>query len=69
MARPLHMEIGLRWYRKSKESKWTYDLTIHKMVNLEASIAICASLNDVCSRSNFFVCYILYWLNKFLIGK
>ena len=40
MARPLYMEMGLCWYQYSNESKWTYDLINHIMMNIDAIIAL-----------------------------
>ena len=34
------MEIGLCWYQKETNNKWTYDLMNHLMVNLETMIAL-----------------------------
>lgn len=33
-------EIGLCWYQKGANNKWTYDLTDHLMVDLETIIAL-----------------------------
>jgi hypothetical protein len=40
MDRPSNMEIGLCWYRKGTNNKWTYNDIDHLMRNLETMIAI-----------------------------
>ena len=40
MDRPSNMEIGLWWYKKGANKKWTYDLTDHLLVNLETIITL-----------------------------
>ena len=39
MDHPSNMEIGLCWYKKETNNKWTYDLMDHLMVDLETIIA------------------------------
>ena len=39
MDYPSNMEIGLRWYQKGTNNKWTYNLTNHLMVDLETIFA------------------------------
>ena len=36
---PSNMEIGLSWYQKGTNNKWTYDIIDHLMIDLEAMIA------------------------------
>ena len=36
----LNMEIGSCWYLKETNSKWSYDLTYHLIVDLETIIAL-----------------------------
>ena len=40
MDRPSNMDIGLCWYQKGTNNKWTYNLTIHLMIDLETIIAL-----------------------------
>ena len=40
MDRPSNVEIGLCWYQKGANNKWTYDLIDHLMVDLETIIAL-----------------------------
>ena len=35
-----NMEIGICWYQKETNNKWTYNLTDHLMVDLDTIIAI-----------------------------
>ena len=35
MSRPSNMKVGLCWYKKGTNNKWTYDDTKHLMKNLE----------------------------------
>ena len=44
MDRPSNMEIGLCWYGKGTNSKWTYDLTYHLMVELETINALASNI-------------------------
>jgi hypothetical protein len=37
---PNSVEVGLCWYQKSAWLKWSYDLTDHIMVELDAVIAL-----------------------------
>jgi hypothetical protein len=41
MDHPSNMEIGLSWFQKGTNNKWTHDLMDHLMANLETKIAIC----------------------------
>ena len=34
------MEIGLCWYKRGTNNKWTYNLTSHLMLDLETIIAL-----------------------------
>jgi hypothetical protein len=34
------MEIGLCWYKKGTNNKWTYDLTEHLMLDLETIMTL-----------------------------
>ena len=40
MDHPSNVEIGLCWYQKMANNKWTYELTDHLMVDLETIIAL-----------------------------
>ena len=40
MDHPSNMEIGLCWYQKGTNNKWTFDLIGHSMVDLETIIAL-----------------------------
>jgi hypothetical protein len=40
MDRPSNMEIGLHWYQKGTNNKWTSNLTYHLMVELETINAL-----------------------------
>ena len=40
MDRPSNMEIGLSWFQKGTNNKWTYNLMDHLMADLETKIAI-----------------------------
>ena len=40
LDRPNNVEVGLCWYQKSAELKWSYDLTDHTMVELDTVIAL-----------------------------
>ena len=40
MDLPSNMKIGLCWYRKGIDNKWTYNLPVHLMAYLETIIAI-----------------------------
>ena len=42
------MEIGLCWYQKETNNRWTYDLTDHSMVDLETRTAL-ASMTYIIS--------------------
>ena len=45
MDRPSNVEIGLCWYQKGANKKWTYDLIDHLMVELEKIIALAIITN------------------------
>ena len=40
MDRSSNVKIGLCWYQKGANNKWTYDLTDHLMLDLEIIIAL-----------------------------
>ena len=40
LDRPNNVEVGLYWYQKSAELKWSYDLTNHTMVELDTVIVL-----------------------------
>ena len=40
MDRPSNIEIGLCWYKKRTNNKWTYNLPYHLMVDLKTIIAL-----------------------------
>ena len=44
---PNNVEVGLCWYQKSPELKWSYDLTYHIMVELDVVIALANLTYDV----------------------
>ena len=35
-----NMKVGLSWYKKGTNNKWTYDLTNHLIIDLETIIAL-----------------------------
>ena len=41
------MEIGLYWYVKGTNNKWTYDFTNHVMVDVETIIALATKYDIV----------------------
>ena len=45
MDRPSNVEIGLCWYQKNANNKWTYDLTNHLMVDLKTINALATMTN------------------------
>ena len=47
MDRPLYNEIGLYWYQKATNTKWTYDLTNQLMVELEKNKIVQASMTQI----------------------
>ena len=61
MDRPLYNEIGLYWYQKATNTKWTYDLTNQLMVELGKK-KNCTSFYDIDCRPR---CYELHpWDGK-----
>jgi hypothetical protein len=43
---PNNVEVGLCWYQKSPELKWSYDLTDHVMVELDTAITLASLTYD-----------------------